>query len=75
MHSIYKRQVYNKTMSVNWTKLYEDYKGLWVALAEDEVTVIASSKNAKEAYELAVKRGVKVPIMHNVPLKVEAYVG
>lgn len=60
---------------VNWSSLYEKYKGLWVALAEDEETVISASKDAKKAYQEALKKGVKVPILLNVPLKNTGYVG
>ncbi|GEM_PF-376841 len=54
-------------MTINWTEIFEKYKGMWIALAEDEKTVVASSKNAGDAYEKAKKKGVKVPIMFSVP--------
>ena len=64
-----------ETMIIDWTKLFTKYRGLWIALAEDEKTVIASSKNGKEAYAQALKRGVKVPILLNVPLELKSYIG
>ena len=62
-------------MAKDWTKIYKKYKGQWVALAEDEKTVVAAAKNAKEAYEQARKKGLEVPIMLNVPLEVGGHVG
>ncbi len=62
-------------MVINWTDIFRKYRGFWVALAEDEKTVVASSKNAKEAYEQAVKKGLKVPIMLSVPLEIKSHIG
>ncbi len=62
-------------MTINWTEIYKKYKGQWVALAEDEKTVVAASKDAKDAYEQAQKKGLKVPIMFNVPLEANGHVG
>jgi hypothetical protein len=61
--------------TINWTKIYKKYKGQWVALAEDEETVVASSKNAKDAYEQAQKKGLKVPIMLSIPLELKSHIG
>ncbi len=61
--------------TINWTNIFKKYKGLWVALDKDEKTVISSSENAKEAYEEAIKKGIKVPIMLNVPLEPNSFVG
>jgi glycerol-3-phosphate dehydrogenase len=65
----------NNSTHVNWIDIFKKYKGLWVALAEDEKTVVASSKSAKEAYEKAKKKGIDVPIMLSVPESNNAYVG
>jgi hypothetical protein len=71
-----KKTVKNKNnMVINWTGLFKKYKGLWVALAEDETTVIAASKSAKDAYEQARKKGVEVPIMLSVPSKFGSHIG
>jgi predicted RNase H-like HicB family nuclease len=43
-------------MAKDWTKIYTKYKGLWVALAADEETVISSGKTAKEALEKAQRK-------------------
>ena len=62
-------------MAIDWTKIYEQYKGLWVALKDDEVTVISSGKTAKEAWERAQKKGYKKPILTRMPEALVTYVG
>lgn len=62
-------------MTIDWTHLYKKYAGYWVALAQDEKTVVAYSKDAKEAYIKATKKGLEVPIMFNVPEEQQSYVG
>lgn len=58
-----------------WTQLYRDYAGQWVALKEDEETVVASGKLAKAVYSSAKEEGVRVPIMVRVPKISLPYVG
>lgn len=62
-------------MSIDWTKIYKKYKGLWVALKSDEKTVIASGKTAKEAWSKALKKGLSKPILTRMPSKLIPYVG
>jgi len=62
-------------MAKDWTKLYKKYKGLWVALAADEETVISIGKTAKEAYETAVDKSGKIPFLTRVPETLDAFVG
>ncbi|MBI2627377.1 hypothetical protein HYW72_00415 [Candidatus Nomurabacteria bacterium] len=62
-------------MAIDWTKIYKKYKGLWVALADDEVTVLSSDKKLSEALLKAKKGGNKDPIMMRVPDNMNAYVG
>ena len=62
-------------MAIDWTKIYEKYRGLWVALEDDQVTVVASGKTAKEAQEKAQKKGTIQPILFRVPSEVLPYVG
>ncbi len=61
-------------MAIDWTQLFEEHKGRWVALAEDERTVIASGKTAKEVWQKA-RRETSKPIMMQVPTDLTAYVG
>lgn len=62
-------------MSINWTNIYKKYKGLWVALKEDEKTVIASGTTAKIAWNKAQKKGFEKPILARMPSKLVSYVG
>ncbi len=62
-------------MAHDWTKLYREYKGLWVALAEDESTVLASGVTASEVFERAKKAGYNDPILTRVPHELMTYVG
>lgn len=62
-------------MAIDWTKIYKKYRGLWVALKEDEKSVVASGKTAKEAWERAQKKGYKKPILTRMPEKLVTYVG
>lgn len=60
---------------INWTPIFEKYPGMWVALKEDEVTVVAASKSAKTAADGAKKKGLKIPILLKVPSRSLPYVG
>lgn len=62
-------------MAIDWTKIYKEYKGLWVALKDDEKTVISAGKTAKEAWEKAKKEGYQKPILMHMPEKIVTYVG
>ena len=63
------------TMAIDWTNIYEQCKGLWVTLEDDEVTVIASGTTAKEALENAKVKGREEPILFRVPTEILPYVG
>ena len=60
---------------IDWTGIYKKYKGLWVALKDDEETVISSGKTAKEVWDKAHKKGFTDPILMNVPKKLTYFVG
>ena len=60
---------------INWTDLTKDYKGLWVALTQDEKSVVASGKSAKKVYEDAKNMGVEVPLLFKVPTTSGLYIG
>ena len=62
-------------MATDWTKLYEKYKGLWVALLEDEETVVGSGETLHEAVAEAKKKGYDNPIVARMPEELTAYVG
>lgn len=61
-------------MSIDWTFLYKKYRNLWVALKDDEKTVVASGRTAKKAWSDAQKTGVSNPILTRVPGKLISYV-
>ena len=61
--------------AIDWTEIYNKYKGMWVALKDDEVTVVAYGKTLQETLESAKKKGFNEPIMHRVPTEVIPYVG
>jgi hypothetical protein len=42
------------------------FKGLWVTLTDSD-SVISANKSAKKAYEEAIKKGYKEPILFKVP--------
>ncbi len=52
---------------INWTKLYKKYKGMWVALLDDEITVVGYGKTLKQAHNMAVKKGYDHPIFTRMP--------
>ena len=62
-------------MATDWSKIYKKYKGLWVALKDDEKTVIGSGKTAKEAFAKAEKKGYTKPILTRMPEELVTYVG
>lgn len=62
-------------MPIEWTKIYRRFKGLWVALDDDEKKVLGSGKTAKEALKNAKKNGYQMPILMHVPDSIGTYVG
>ncbi|MDO8728382.1 MAG: DUF5678 domain-containing protein [bacterium] len=62
-------------MPINWTNLQKKYKGLWVALADDEITVLGHGKTLKEARDKAKKNGYTDPILTRMPESLVTYVG
>ena len=62
-------------MAIDWTKIYKKYKGLWVALKDDEKTVVASGKSVKEVMDKSQKKCYLQPILFRVPTKIIPYVG
>lgn len=62
-------------MSKDWTKIYKKYKGMWVALADDEVTVLGAGKSLNEALNVAKNKGYSNPIFTHMPDKMISFVG
>ncbi len=62
-------------MAIDWTKIYKKHKGLWVALKNDEKTVISAHKTAGQALKNARNKGYHHPILTRVPENLKAFVG
>ncbi len=52
--------------TVDLSPVLEKFKGLWVALTDTD-SVISADKSAKKAYDEAIKKGYKEPILFKVP--------
>ena len=59
----------------DWTKLYKQYRGQWVALKEDHVTPIASGKSRTEAKTEAVRLGYEKPFVVKMPDDLTVFAG
>ena len=59
----------------NWTKLFKEYKGQWVALKDDETTVISSGVKLVDVIRGAEDKGYKKPILAKIPKKDVVYIG
>ena len=66
--------LYCRSMAKDWTHLFERYRGKWVALADDETTVLASASTAKAAHAAAIKQ-TETPLLYRVPDTLEAFAG
>ena len=62
-------------MSIDWTDMYAKYKGFWVTLKDDEITVISKGKTPQEALKIAEEKGYPDPYLTRVPEEVVSYVG
>ena len=62
-------------MAIDWSKNFKKYKGLWVAMKNDEITVIASDRTAKGVLEKSCKKGLSDPILFKVPTEVIPQIG
>jgi hypothetical protein len=60
--------------AIDRTPLFEKYRGLWVALGEDDVTVIASGATARAAHEAAAKKADR-HFLYRVPDTIELFLG
>ena len=62
-------------MAIDWTKIFEKYKGLWIALKDDEETVVGSGKSAQDALKEARENGVSKPILFRMPKELVNFAG
>jgi hypothetical protein len=63
------------TQTKDWTHLFAHYRGQWVALADDEVTVLAAGATAKDALAASAAKGSPEPLLYRVPDSLDAFVG
>ena len=62
------------SMAIDWTTIYEEYKGFWVALKDDEQTVVGSGKTLQAALGEASKNGYDEPIVTRMPRELLPFV-
>lgn len=63
-------------IKTNWTKIYKNYKGLWVLLeSPKEPKVIASGRTLQTVMKKANKKGIKAPYVAQIPQKVLPMIG
>ena len=61
--------------TINWGPLQKKYGGKWVALKQDERTVIAAATTLKDAHKKALRAGFKRPIMVKMPSTLLPFIG
>ena len=62
--------------AIDWTPIQKKYPGRWVALANDEITVLGVGKTVQAAIDAARKRAPhRKPILTWMPEKILPYVG
>lgn len=61
--------------AIDWSKNFKKYKGKWVAMKSDQLTVVAAGKTAKEVLQEARKKGLLHPILFKVPTQIIPYIG
>jgi hypothetical protein len=59
----------------DWSKIYQQYKGLWVALKSDEETVVGAGATLKEALQKASEAGYPHPIVTKMPRELTYFAG
>jgi len=62
-------------MVIDWSGIYSEYAGMWVALAEDEVTVLAADTDGLKALRKGRAAGKGEPTLHRVPEKIISFAG
>lgn len=62
-------------MVIDWTKINKKYKGKWIALKSDKVSVIASAKTLIEVAKKANDKGYKNPAFTRIPDKLISFAG
>jgi Family of unknown function (DUF5678) len=63
------------SQSKDWSRLFANYRGQWVALADDEVTVLAAAATAKDVLAASAAKGAADPILYRVPETLDTFAG
>lgn len=61
--------------AIDWSQIYKKYKGLWVALLKDEITVVGYGKTLQIAKKKALEKGYDHPIFTKVPTRLGTIIG
>lgn len=59
---------------MDFTKVYQKYRGLWVALSSDEKRIVGKGKTLAIAVREAKQKGVETPYLFKVPTAIVSYV-
>jgi hypothetical protein len=59
----------------DWSKLYRQHRGQWVALADDRMTAVAHGGSRREVKEAAVKLGHSHPLVLKFPDELTTFAG
>jgi hypothetical protein len=62
-------------MARDWTDLYREYRGRWVALKDDHLTPVAGGRTRQEAREAAARLGYPQPFLVKMPADLKIFVG
>lgn len=71
----YRAMSQERSQTKDWTHLFAHYRGQWVALADDEVTVLAAGATATEALAASAAKGSPEPLLYRVPDSLDTFVG
>jgi hypothetical protein len=61
--------------AIDWSMLFARFRGQRIALADDEVTVLAAGSTAKEASASSIPKGAPDPILYHVPDALDTFAG
>lgn len=61
--------------AIDWTEIQKKYPGQWVALKDDEETVVGYGKTAREAMEKAAENDYPEAYLTFMPAEIHAYIG
>lgn len=61
--------------AIDWTDIQKKYAGQWVALKDDEETVVGHGASAREALDDAHANHYKEPILTYMPKEILPFVG